>query len=61
MQKHYEVRYRVWNIGNYSLKKGDIVTVIDRNDHEVCVDNSYFDCSVWVKIEDFNNNVVESN
>jgi hypothetical protein len=61
MQKHYEVRYRIWEVGKYTLKKGDIVTVVDRNEHEICVNNVYFDCPIWVRIESFNNHVVESN
>ena len=62
MQKHYEVRWNNWVINNiYKLNKGDIITVIERDEHEICIDSIYFNCVQWVRIEDFNNNVVESN
>ena len=57
MQKHYEVLWNNWVINNiYKLNKGDIITVIERDEHEICINNLYFNVPQWIRVEDFNNN-----
>ena len=52
--KQYVVKYRVWNLGEYSLKKDDVVTATYIGDGMVVVDNSYFTDPVTTTIIDLN-------
>ena len=56
MKKRYQVFTRIWNVSpDIALKKGDVVEIVDRDEHEVCVSNTYFNgYSYWVRIDDFN-------
>jgi len=48
----YEVNVRVFPIGGYNLKKGDVIEVVDTNinstgDTIVLVNNVYFKAPIW--------------
>lgn len=60
MKKRYMVFTTVWHLpSDYDLKQGDMVEIIDQDQHEVCIINTYIQDSVWVNREDFNTHCEE--
>lgn len=42
MEKLYQVKFRVWQIGDYLLKRGDVVTITHIGNGWCEVNNTYF-------------------